>query len=231
LDCGNAALAKAAMAKAECVIALTSYKSEALENAHVLLPIAPFTETSGTRMSMEGRVQSFAATVKPLGECRPAWKVLRVLANTLGVSGFEYESSEEVKNEIFGGEKPSTVVWNRLNNNLRVLFDVKVMEKDKALQRLGEVPQFQMDGVVRRSPPLQKTKYAVKAVAGMNADLMAKLGVSDGDEVIVKQGTAKLKLPAKLDPRLAKRVVRVVASHASTSALGEMMGEIEVVKA
>jgi NADH-quinone oxidoreductase subunit G len=60
---------------------------------------------------------------------------------------------------------------------------------------------------------------------------MAKLGVSDGDEVIVKQGTAKLKLPAKLDPRLAKRVVRVVASHASTSALGEMMGEIEVVKA
>jgi NADH-quinone oxidoreductase subunit G len=224
-------LAKQAMEKAQCVIALTSYKSEALENAHVLLPIAPFSETSGTRMSMEGRVQSFAAAVRPLGECRPAWKVLRVLANTLGLTGFDYESSEEIKNEIFGAEKPSKVVWNRLNNNLRVLFDVQVMEKDKALQRLGEVPQFQMDGIVRRSPPLQKTKYAVKASAGMNADLMANLGVQEGDEVIVKQGNGELKLPVKLDNRLAKRVVRVVASHTSTTALGEMMGEIEVVKA
>lgn len=231
LDCSNAALAKQAMAKAECVIALTSYKSEALENAHVLLPIAPFTETSGTRMSMEGRVQSFAAAVRPLGECRPAWKVLRVLANTLGLSGFDYESSEEVKNEIFGGEKPSKVVWSRLNNNLRVLFDVKVMEKETALQRLGEVPQFQMDAVVRRSPPLQKTKYAVKAVAGMNEALMAKLGLKDGDQVVVKQGKGKLKLPAKLDNRVAKGVVRVIGSHPETSALGEMMGEIEVSKA
>jgi NADH-quinone oxidoreductase subunit G len=231
LDCSNAALAKQAMAKAECVIALTSYKSEALENAHVLLPIAPFTETSGTRMSMEGRVQSFAAAVRPLGECRPAWKVLRVLANTLGLSGFDYESSEEVKNEIFGGEKPSKVVWSRLNNNLRVLFDVKVMEKETALQRLGEVPQFQMDAIVRRSPPLQKTKYAVKAVAGMNAALMAQLGVQEGDQVVVKQGKGKLKLPVKLDNRLAKRVVRVIGSHPETSALGEMMGEIEVSKA
>lgn len=65
----------------------------------------------------------------------------------------------------------------------------------------------------------------------MNADLMAKLGVQDGEDVIVKQGDAELKLPAKLDNQLAKRVVRVVASHASTSMLGEMMGEIEVVKA
>jgi NADH-quinone oxidoreductase subunit G len=182
-------------------------------------------------MSMEGRVQSFAAAVRPLGECRPAWKVLRVLANTLGLSGFDYESSEEVKNEIFGGEKPSKVVWSRLNNNLRVLFDVKVMEKETALQRLGEVPQFQMDAIVRRSPPLQKTKYAVKAVAGMNAALMAQLGVQDGDQVVVKQGKGKLKLPAKLDNRVAKGVVRVIGSHPETSALGEMMGEIEVSKA
>ena len=82
LDCQHAALAKAAMEKAECVVALTSFKSQALENADILLPIAPFTETSGTYMSMEGRVQSFAAAVKPLGECRPAWKVLRAVSYT-----------------------------------------------------------------------------------------------------------------------------------------------------
>jgi NADH-quinone oxidoreductase subunit G len=182
-------------------------------------------------MSMEGRVQSFAAAVRPLGECRPAWKVLRVLANTLGLNGFEFDSSEQVKNEIFGGEKPSTVVWNRLNNNLRVLFDVKVQEKATALQRLGEVPQFQMDGVVRRSPPLQKTKLSGKPVAGMNAELMAKLGLQDGDQVIVKQGAGSATLTAKLDPRVAKGTVRIPAAVDATLGLGEMMGEIEVTKA
>jgi NADH-quinone oxidoreductase subunit G len=230
-DCANPAVAKHAMEKAECVIALTSYKSSALENADVLLPIAPFTETSGTRMSMEGRVQSFTAAVKPLGEARPAWKVLRVLANTLGLDGFNFESTEQVKNEVFGGEKPSTVVWNRLNNNLRILFDVKVQEKSNVLQRLGEVPQYRMDSVVRRSSPLQKTKQVAEPVAGMNAKLMAELGVQEGDLVVVKQGIGSAKLKVTLDAGLAKGTVRVPTGYDVTASLGELMGEIEVSKA
>jgi len=230
-DCANPAVATEAMQKAESVIALTSYKSSALDCAEVLLPIAPFTETSGTRMSMEGRVQSFKAAVKPLGEARPAWKVLRVLANTLGLDGFEYESSDQIKNEIFGGEKPSTVVWNRLNNNLRILFDVKVQHKSKVLQRLGEVPQFRMDSVVRRANPLQKTKLVSEPVVGMNEKLMAKLKVKEGDLVVVKQGAGSAKLKVKLDAGLAKGTVRVPAGYEQTAALGELMGEIEVVKA
>ena len=162
LDCQHAALAKAAMEKAECVVALTAFKSEALEHADVLLPIAPFTETSGTFMSMEGRVQSFEAVTKPLGECRPAWKVLRVLANTLGLQGFDFNSSEEVKNAVFGGEKPSTVVWRSLNNNMKELVEIEVKIKSAGLQRVGEVPQYESDPIVRRSAPLQKTKYNIK---------------------------------------------------------------------
>jgi len=230
-DCANPAVAKEAMEKAECVIALTAYKSSALDNADVLLPIAPFTETSGTRMSMEGRVQSFAAAVKPLGEARPAWKVLRVLANTLSLEGFNFDSSEQVKTEIFGGEKPSTLVWNRLNNNLRILFDVKVQEKTNVLQRLGEVPQYRMDSVVRRSGPLNKTKQVLEPVAGMNAKLMAALGVQEGDLVEVKQGIGSAKLKVKLDARLAKGTVRVPTGYDITASLGELMGEIEVTKA
>jgi NADH-quinone oxidoreductase subunit G len=230
-DCANPAVAKHAMDKADCVIALTSYKSSALENADVLLPIAPFTETSGTRMSMEGRVQSFTAAVKPLGEARPAWKVLRVLANTLGLDGFNFESSEQVKTEVFGGEKPSTVVWNRLNNNLRILFDVKVQEKTNVLQRLGEVPQYRMDSVVRRSSPLQKTKQVAEPVAGMNAKLMAELGVQEGDLVVVKQGIGSAKLKVTLDAGLAKGTVRVPTGYDVTASLGELMGEIEVARA
>jgi NADH-quinone oxidoreductase subunit G len=136
-----------------------------------------------------------------------------------------------VKNEIFGGEKPSTVVWNRLNNNLRILFDVKVQHKSKVLQRLGEVPQYKMDAVVRRSSPLQKTKLVSEPFAGMNEKLMAKLKVKEGDFVVVKQGIGSAKLKVKLDAGLAKNTVRVPTGYEATASLGELMGEIEVVKA
>ena len=230
LDCQHAALAKAAMEKAECVVALTAFKSQALENADVLLPIAPFTETSGTFMSMEGRVQSFAAAVKPLGECRPAWKVLRVLANTLGLQGFDYETSEQVKNQIFGGEKPSAMVWRNLNNNLKELVEIQVNIKHDGLQRIGEVPQYQSDPIVRRSAPLQKTKYNTQPLARMCAGQLSALGLSDGDTVLVKQDKGSAVLPVRLDNHVAMGCVRVIASHVASIGLGDLMGEITVEK-
>ena len=123
------------------------------------------------------------------------------------------------------------MVWNRLNNNLRILFDVKVQEKSNVLQRLGEVPQYLMDSVVRRSSPLQKTKLVSDPVAGMNAKLMAQLGVQEGDLVIVKQGIGSAQLKVKLDAGLAKGTVRVPTGYDITASLGELMGEIEVQKA
>jgi NADH-quinone oxidoreductase subunit G len=230
LDCQHAALAKAAMAEAECVVALTAFKSEALENADVLLPIAPFTETSGTFMSMEGRVQSFEAVTKPLAECRPAWKVLRVLANTLGLQGFDYNSSEEVKNAIFGGEKPSTVVWRNLNNNLKELVEIEVKIKSPGLQRVGEVPQYESDPIVRRSQPLQKTKYNIKPMARMNADDMRELNLREGDTVLAKQDKGSAILTVRLDSHVAKGCVRVTAAHEDTIGLGDLMGDISVEK-
>ncbi len=230
LDCQHAALAKAAMAEAECVVALTTFKSEALDNADVLLPIAPFTETSGSFMSMEGRVQSFEAVTKPLGECRPAWKVLRVLANTLGLQGFDYNSSEEVKSAIFGGEKPSTVVWRNLNNNLKELVEIEVKIKSPGLQRVGEVPQYESDPIVRRSAPLQKTKYNIKPMARMNADDMRELDLREGDTVLAKQDKGSAILTVRLDSHVAKGCVRVTAAHEDTIGLGDLMGDISVEK-
>jgi NADH-quinone oxidoreductase subunit G len=230
LDCQHAALAKAAMEKAECVVALTSFKSQALENADVLLPIAPFTETSGTFMSMEGRVQSFAAVTRPLGECRPAWKVLRVLANTLGLQGFDYETSEQVKDAVFGGEKPSSVVWRSLNNNLQELVEIQINIKHDGLQRIGEVPQYESDPIVRRSAPLQKTKYNIKPMARMCASQLADLGLVDGDLVSVKQDKGSAILIVKLDEHVAKGCVRVAAAHEDTIGLGDLMGDITVEK-
>lgn len=231
LDCQHAALAKDAMAKAECVVALTAFKSSALDNADILLPIAPFTETSGTFMSMEGRVQSFQAVTRPLGDCRPAWKVLRVLANTLGLEGFDFNSSEDVKSAIFNGEKPSSVVWRSLNNNLKELVEIQVNIKKEGLQRIGEVPQYESDAIVRRSPPLQKTKYNIRPMARMCAEQMAELGLVDGDIVLAKQDKGSAVLKVKLDTHVAKGCVRVAASHELTIGLGDLMGDITIEKA
>ena len=230
LDCQHAALAKAAMEKAECVVALTSFKSQALEYADILLPIAPFTETSGTYMSMEGRVQSFAAAVKPFGECRPAWKVLRVLANTLGLQGFDFETSEEVKDQLFEGEKPSTVVWRSLNNNLKELVEIQVNIKHDGLQRIGEVPQNESDPIVRRAASLQKTKYNIRPMARMRAEQMAALGLVEGDIVLAKQDKGSAVLKVKLDNHVAMGCVRVAASHELTTSLGDLMGDITLEK-
>jgi NADH-quinone oxidoreductase subunit G len=230
LDCQHAALAKAAMEQAECVVALTAYKSEALDHADVLLPIAPFTETSGTFMSMEGRVQSFAAVNKPLGECRPAWKVLRVLANTLGLAGFEYDSCEEVKAKIFNNEKPSTFVWRNLNNNLKELVEIEVNIKSAGLQRIGEVPQYESDPLVRRSTPLQRTKYNIRPMARMHADQIKALGLVPGDIVMASQDKGSAVLQVQLDNHVAMGCVRVAASHELTTGLGDLMGDIAIEK-
>ncbi|HEY3327440.1 MAG TPA: NADH-quinone oxidoreductase subunit NuoG [Novimethylophilus sp.] len=230
LDCHNAAQTQAAMAAAECVVALTAYRSEALRDAEVLLPIAPFSETSGTFMSMEGRVQPFAAAVKPLGECRPAWKVLRVLGNVLGLGGFDYDSSEDVSRDIFGGEKPSRVVWRQLNNNLRELAEIDNRQQTEGvLQRVGEIPLYQSDAIVRRAAPLQKTKSATAPViAGLNAADMQKLGLIDGAEVVVKQNSGSVRLKVQTDNRVAAGCVRVPTARAETAALGDLFGAIAI---
>src|SRR6185436_10237383 len=102
LDAHDARQAATAMKAAELVVALSPYQHGATDYAHVILPIAPYTETSGTFVSTDGTVQSFGGVVQPLGETRPAWKVLRVLGNLLGLAGFEHDSSEDVRREALG---------------------------------------------------------------------------------------------------------------------------------
>lgn len=228
-DCGNPRQANEALASASSVVALTAYRAESIErHASVMLPIAPFTETSGTFMSMEGRVQTFAAVVKPLGETRPGWKVLRVLGNLLGLQGFDFDSSEDVKTEIFGGEKPSKVVWNRLNNNLNTLVDVKVKEKRNTLQRIGEVPQYQSDAIVRRSPPLQKTKLTKQLVAKLNPEEAKQLGVSSASRIKVTQSGGVAELAFVLDARVPMGAICIPGACKETASLGELFGDVEV---
>ncbi|MHB1237747.1 MAG: NADH-quinone oxidoreductase subunit NuoG, partial [Gallionella sp.] len=100
LDMHDPQQAMKAMYAADMVVAMSAFKHHATEYADVLLPIAPFTETSGTFVNTEGLAQSFRGAVRPLGEARPAWKVLRVLGNLLNVPGFDYDTSEAVRDEV-----------------------------------------------------------------------------------------------------------------------------------
>ena len=230
LDSHNPQQALKAMQAAELVVAMSAYKHKALDYAHVLLPIAPFAETSGTFVSTEGRMQSFSAVVKPLGEARPGWKVLRVLGNILNLNGFDYDSTEAVRADITGGDAEA---WRALLNNRLKATPVQDASApaDTALQRIGEVPIYQADAIVRRAPSLQKTRDAAAPVAWMHGALLQKLQIEEGGMVALRQGSGSIVITAKRDDRLPQGCVRIAAGHPLTAGLGDMFGEIGVERA
>jgi len=223
LDCNDARAAMQAMDAAEFVIALSAYKGRAPDYASVLLPIAPFTETSGSFVNAEGRRQSFNGVVKPLGEARPAWKVLRVLGNLLGLAGFDYDSSEQVRDEIGAPDALARRLDNRVNG-----IALQLPAAAAGVQRIADVPIYASDAIVRRAGALQKTRDAAPPRAWMNAALLARLGVKAGQQVRIRQGEAEATLNAACDERLPDECVRVAAAHALTAGLGPMSGELKV---
>jgi NADH-quinone oxidoreductase subunit G len=231
LDAADAAAAKAALQGSGLVVALTAFKDAAVDQADVLLPIAPFTETSGSFVNAEGRVQSFTGVVKPLGDARPAWKVLRVLGNLLGLQGFEQESSEEVRAEALGD---LSALADRLDNGASVPLAQPAAPAPASaagLERVADVPIYAADSLVRRAASLQLTADARPPVVGLPSALWQRLGLQPGARVLVAQGQTAALLPAREDATLAPTAVRVAAGHPSTAALGAMFGPLTVEKA
>ena len=225
LDSTNAPVALAALGGAEMVVALTSFKPVD-DVADVLLPIAPFTETSGTFVNAEGRVQGFHAVVKPLGDARPAWKVLRVLGNLLGLPGFAFETSDEVRVEALGDV--ATIASRLATAAAPDTSPIALPPAAGGLERIADVPIYSSDPIVRRAPALQLTSDARAPVAGVPSELAAELGIVDGSLVRVHQGDASIVLPARIDPSLAANVIRVAAGHPLTAALGPMFGTLRL---
>jgi NADH-quinone oxidoreductase subunit G len=232
LDMHDPQQAMAAMHAADLVVALSAYKHQATEYADVLLPIAPFTETSGTFVNTEGCVQSFKGAVKPLGEARPAWKVLRVLGNMLDVAGFDYDSSEAVRDEALSG----TGVADKLNNHIEGVALHATAESAAPLhegefQRVSDVPIYAADAVVRRAASLQKTRDAATPCVALHGSELQKLGVQSGASVKVSQGKASVRLVAQADDTMPAGTARVAAGHPATAELGAMFGTITVERA
>jgi NADH-quinone oxidoreductase subunit G len=224
LDTHDPVSAMQSINAADFVVVMSPYKGRSLDYADVLLPIAPWTETSGTFINTEARVQSFEAVVKPLGETRPAWKVLRVLGNLLGLAGFDQDSSADVLREALG-DTPIGTVQAFANNEIGIVA-IEGATPMLELERVAEVPIYQTDAVVRRSPSLQLTQDAALPVARMHSRLIARLGLAETGRVSVRQTGSALTLKVEADDLLPDNCIRVPCGHPLTANLGPMFGPI-----
>ncbi|MHB1237577.1 MAG: molybdopterin-dependent oxidoreductase, partial [Gallionella sp.] len=231
LDMHDPQQAMKAMYAADMVVAMSAFKHHATEYADVLLPIAPFTETSGTFVNTEGLAQSFRGAVRPLGEARPAWKVLRVLGNLLNVPGFDYDTSEAVRDEVLPKTDIATNMAGRLNNHIPAV-EVQVQSgSNQGLQRVSDVPIYFADAIVRRAAALQKTRDAATPGVSVHSGELHRLGLSPGDTVKVSQGGASVNMTLQANDSLPLRTVRIAAGHPVTQQLGAMFGAITVERA
>jgi NADH-quinone oxidoreductase subunit G len=138
------------LAKAEFVVAITPFANDQLrEIAHVLLPMGTYVETSGTYVNLEGIWQSQNGAAPPVGEARPGWKVLRVLGNLLNLSGFEYQSSEDVREELRKLCTDSAATAYQGNHRVA---------QETAGADVLDLSMYHVDALVRRAPSLQKTR-------------------------------------------------------------------------
>ena len=226
LDCNDPARSMAALEGAQCVVALSGYRTPALERvADVLLPMAFFAETAGTYVNAEGVWQGARGAAAPAGEARPGWKILRVLGNLFGLEGFEYESADAVRHELEAvceGFEPATGSIE--------LSDSRVTLQGEGLVRVGDVPIYAADPLVRRASALQHTPDATQGCVRLNPAEAERAGVADASEVRVTQGEATVTLPLEIDPAVPDGCVRIPAGVPGSAALGAQFSAVGLAK-
>ena len=212
-----------ALAQAECVIALTPYRSAALlEHAHILLPMAPFTETSGTYVNVEGRWQSFQGSVAAYGDTRPGWKILRVLGNLLDLAGFEYESSEAVRDEL-------QYLVNAMHPDLYTPYYPSALpEPMDILCRSGTWSLYACDNIVRRADALQSSAAAEQPCMVLNSALAKRHHLQADQLAVVKQGELRCILPVVIDDSIADGCVVIPAGFRETAPISAAFPEIYI---
>ena len=228
-DCDNPTLASIAMQDAECVIAIAPYAGDnVLAYADIILPSAGFGETSGTYVNGAGTWQGFRAAAKGPEDSRPAWKILRVLGNTLDVKGFDYVSSSDVLNEL----KASCDVMDPVSNSCNLLNAYSIeKQKRKGIQRIGEVAEFCGDSLQRRATALQLSSPQQNSVQ-LNSAEITRLGLDEALEenrtVTVLQGEESAVMPLMVNDLIPDRCALLAAGTQASSLLGSAFGSIEI---
>lgn len=215
LDHAAGRLAERAVAAADFVVGLSAFDTTKTSHADVLLPMAAFTETSGTYVNCEGCAQSVAAAAPAPGMARPAWKILRVLANRLNQPGFEYVSSEEVREEV---DWQSAGTAPRGSYRFNPPAPLQEPQED-LLERVLGVPPYRIDAYTRRAPALQATRDNPPAAAYLNPAEAARLGLAVDDRVLIHAGEAVAELPVALDAAVPEKCVFVPGGYSGSDFL------------
>jgi NADH-quinone oxidoreductase subunit G len=219
--------ATSAMLRAESVMVFTPYVSDAMKAyADLLLPIVPNTETAGSFMNMEGRLQAFNPVVKPLGEAKPAWKVLRVLGGLLGLPGFDFDTVETVRAALAPCDLSGT-----LATSYPVPVSLPAVTAATNLMHVAEMPIYHTDSIVRRATSLQKTVHAANLDrVFVNASTAAALALTEGDQVEVSQGDDRIVLALSVDSLLADGVVKTWSATEYSLGLRHHLGLVDLRK-
>ncbi|MGA8010698.1 MAG: NADH-quinone oxidoreductase subunit NuoG [Thiomonas sp.] len=231
-DSADPAVLTRALEQADFVVSFSPFVNAAEGYAHVMLPIAPYTETAGSLINAEGRLQNFNPVVQPLGETRPGWKVLRVLGNLLELQGFDFQSAAEVRTEALATLGGVDQIAAKLAQHKDLPFPqslpVSVMQD---VERFAPVPIYSSDAIVRRAPSLQRTRDARNArMVGLSSALWQRLGLQGGDAVRVSANGQSVVLPARHDEALADNVASIAAAWTEAAPLGGACGAVQLEK-
>jgi len=212
----------AALKNAKFNLAISPYISDSFKEFDVVLPMTPFTETSGTFMNMEKRIQSFSAVTPPFGQARPGWKILRVLANFLQFEGFLYDSSEDVK---------ADAMIELDKKNEYILIDFKPSKITKGLEALNLIKANDSDMIVRRASSLHKNKKNQNCCL-INPSTMLKEGLIDGQKIRISssEAEAEILINVKADENVCSNVIAIFGKQDETFSLG-MHNKVKIKKA
>ena len=220
-DLANPALAMQTLASAKRVVAISAFASDGLKAvADVILPLAPLAESEGLFYTFDGQSFDVKAAVRPSGQARSGWKILRRLGAELELDGFSQIDMTSLREEMLG----------EINQVGKSTGEVELASpKPKGdLYRVGEVAMYAVDALCRRSEHLQKTVHAENAYVGLNPDDAGRKGLVDGHEVKVSQGTEHIILPVRLCSELPAGAVWVKSATDVSIALGDSFGPISV---
>ena len=223
-DCWDGQLALDALQSALCVVCMTPYRSQAMEQyADVLLPIAIYAENEGSYFNIEGNEQVFSCVVPPPGEARPGWKVLRVLADCLGVTGVAYNALDELRYEVtrlIGTVQPVNLnAW---------LAPEALPSPQNRLFRISELPMNSLDPLVRRAHALQSTTDVADGTVHLSSATAGALGLTPGSGVRVKQDGFEGDFPLTIDERLPRNTILIQAAYHGDRPIGPWVGEVQV---
>ncbi len=224
-DCANPRMTIEALEAAKFVVSLSVFKSPALERfANVILPVGPFTETAGTLVNAAGQWQSFRGVANAYEESRPAWKVLRVMGNLFHLQGFDYESAEEVLQEL-------KLLLKQSPAHAKEFKGTKVKKPGNFLSRIGEIPIYAIDGLTRRAEALQATQSIIEgdlAAVRVHSKTVEELGLRSLDVAKVQQNGCEIRLPVIIDDRVPLRAAYIAGGIKATQDLGELLGPVEI---